>query len=222
MSKKSSRPKTSSTATAPQDSKDLILLAALPDVAFDGWHDGLIAAAAAKCDISVEDAEKLFPAGTTDLVLHFSDWADARMVERLEKKDLSGMKVRDKIALGVRTRLEVLAPWKQAVSTALAHMGLPPRNLHLPPRVWQTADHIWWIAGDTATDYNHYTKRILLSGVISTTTCFWLSDDSDAHADSWRFLDRRIDNVLKLGKFLGTLGGKFRHERPTTKEKTRA
>jgi ubiquinone biosynthesis protein COQ9 len=114
------------------------------------------------------------------------------------------MRVRDRITLGVRTRLEVLAPHKQSLSTALAHMSLPPRNLKLAKLVWETADKIWWAAGVSATDYNHYPKRFLLSGVLSATALFWLNDKSSGHADTWEFLDRRIENVMKVGQKIAT------------------
>ncbi len=81
--------------------------------------------------------------------------------------------------------------------------------------VWQTADVIWNWAGDEAEDYNHYTKRILLSGVITATTVRWLNDKSENHHETHEFLDRRINNVLKLGqgagKILGPILGQFKN-----------
>jgi ubiquinone biosynthesis protein COQ9 len=177
-----------------------LLEAALPDVAFDGWSDELLAKAGARLKISSEEAEEAFPQGAVSLVRYFSEWADAKTIEKLTSRKLATLKVREKIALGVRTRLEILTPHKPAVSSALAFMALPPRNIHLPKMVWATADKIWRAAGDTATDYNHYTKRILLSGVLTSTTLYWLNDQSGDNENTWKFLDRRIDNVLKIGQ----------------------
>lgn len=177
-----------------------LLLAALPDVAFDGWHDELLAAAAVRAGIAEEEAEAAFPGGTHDLALYLSEWADEEMRQRLTREDLSALRVRDRVARGVEIRLDILAPWKQAVSSALCYLGAPPCGLLLPARVWRTADIIWQAAGDTATDYNRYTKRFLLSGVLTATLLYWLGDDSPGHADTRAFLARRIDNVLKAGK----------------------
>lgn len=186
------------------DLQDKILQAALPDVPFDGWTVALLERAADKAGIDGHDLHAAFPDGVTGLIAHFSRWADAQTLLRLEKANLADMRVRDRITLGVRTRLEVLAPHKQSLSTALAHMSLPPRNLKLAKLVWETADKIWWAAGDSATDYNHYTKRFLLSGVLSATALFWLNDKSSGHADTWEFLDRRIENVMKVGQKIAT------------------
>ncbi|MGH6948453.1 MAG: COQ9 family protein, partial [Kiloniellales bacterium] len=56
---------------------------------------------------------------------------------------------------------------------------------------------------DTATDYNYYSKRLLLAGVMSATLLVWLDDRSESHATTWRFLDRRLDEVIAIGGRLG-------------------
>lgn len=182
-----------------------ILEAALPDVAFDGWTGELLARAAKRLKLDEDDVAAAFPEGPLGLVKYFSEWANLGMIEKLPAKKLATLKVREKVALGVRTRLELLAPHKQAVAAALAFLAPPPKNLLLPKMVWTTADVIWRAAGDTATDYNHYTKRILLSGVLTSTTLYWLNDKSDDNEKTWAFLARRIDNVLKIGQVLGKL-----------------
>ncbi len=106
---------------------------------------------------------------------------------------------------------------REAVRAALTFLALPPRNIHLPKCVWATADKIWRAAGDTATDYNHYTKRILLSGVLSATTLYWLNDDSAKKEKTWAFLDRRIDNVLKIGQGMNQVIGKLKNKKESHK-----
>ena len=180
--------------------KTKFLLTALPDVPFDGWTEELMARAAKKLKVSEAQVKKSFPAGVQDLVVYFSHWATAEAVQKMQKMNLATMRVRDRITVGVRIRLEILTPHKQAESAALSYMALPPRSFQLPKLVWHAADKIWWTAGDTATDYNHYTKRALLSGVITSTTLYWLNDASKNHEQTWAFLDRRIENVLKIGQ----------------------
>jgi ubiquinone biosynthesis protein COQ9 len=177
--------------------KTKILLLALPDVPFDGWTDSLLERAAERARV---ESTAAFPKGIKELVEYFSIWANDETLAKLKKSKLETMRVRDKITLGVRTRLEILQPHKQAVSAALAFMALPPRNLAMPKLVWTTADMLWRAAGDTATDYNYYTKRLLLSGVLTSTTLYWLNDTSKNHASTWQFLDRRIGDVLKIGQ----------------------
>jgi len=196
--------------TGTQDVRRALLEAALPDIAFDGWQDSVLERACEKTGIGIEDAEKALPDGMAGLALYFSAWADEKMLQSLAGEDLGALRIRDRVAQGVRRRLEILTPWKQAVSAAGAMLGLSAQGLAVPKAVWQTADRIWIAAGDTSTDYNRYTKRLLLSGVLSATTLCWLGDDSPGQQETWDFLDRRIDNVLTLGRGLGSMGDKLR------------
>jgi ubiquinone biosynthesis protein COQ9 len=190
---------------SPSPFKTKFLLTALPDVPFDGWTPELMARTADRLKIGEERLLVEFPEGERDLVLYFSFWATEETLKRLTKRKLADLRVRDRITLGVRTRLEILSPHKQAMAAALAFMARPPLSFFVPKLIWHAADKIWWAGGDTATDYNHYTKRALLSGVITATTLFWLNDSSKNHEQTWAFLDRRIDNVLKVGMKIAQL-----------------
>ena len=66
---------------------------------------------------------------------------------------------------------------------------------------WRTVDRIWRLAGDTAVDFNHYTKRITLGAVYAATLLVWLDDRSDGNADTAAFLDRRLDEVMRFEKW---------------------
>ncbi len=180
--------------------KTKFLLAALPDIPFDGWTEALMNRTAEKLKLPAAKVAQAFPAGVRDLAAYLFYWATDETLAKLKKKKMDKMRVRDRIRLGVQTRLEILAPYKPAVSSAIAYLTIPPRSLMMPKLVWHTADKIWWAAGDTATDYNHYTKRLLLSGVLTTTTFYWLNDTSKNHQKTWDFLDRRIEDVMKIGQ----------------------
>lgn len=185
--------------------KDAILENALPNIPFDGWHMQTLVSAAQKAGYEPAMVLSVFPAGVKDAIRHLSFWADMRMLEKLKAHKNPPSRVRDKIALAVRTRLEILAPCKEAERLAIAYWVRPMRKWEGAKLVWKTADGIWEWAGDTATDYNRYTKRGLLSGVLAATTLVWLTDTSKGSQDSWAFLDRRIDDVLRAGKIVGRL-----------------
>lgn len=180
-----------------QKERDAVIKAALRHVAFDGWTVAALARGAKDAKIKTP-VETLFPRGATQAVAHFSDWADRKSLENVQEKQLAKMRVRDRIAHCVRLRLSFLAPHRAAVSAA----SLSPVT---PRSVWRTADRIWWTAGDTSTDYNHYTKRLLLSGVLASTTLYWLNDASGDEAATSAFLDRRLDEVMKVGQALSRL-----------------
>ena len=116
-------------------------------------------------------------------------------------------------------RMEVLQPFREAERQALAWWSLPHRQARGVRVLWRTADRIWGWAGDKAADYNRYTKRALLSGVIGATTLAWLGDDNGNMEEAEAFLDRRIENVMKWGNRLGRVkdaGGPWKIRREKT------
>jgi ubiquinone biosynthesis protein COQ9 len=180
--------------------KDALLVAALPNVVFDGWSVAALRAGARDAGIDMAAASALFPRGSVDMVEWFNDWADRGMIERLAAAPLAEMKVRDRVAEGVRARLAILAPHREAARRGLAVLAQPqhaPLALNL---VYRTVDAIWYAAGDTATDYNFYTKRALLAAVYGATMLCWLEDRSPDGAVTAAFLRRRLDEAMALPK----------------------
>lgn len=187
--------------------RDALIEATLPHIAFDGWAAQALRHGAADLELPPEAVERAFPGGAADAVAHFIAKADREMLDALDKMDLPSMKVRDRIATAIRVRLEQAADHKEAVRKALAFTALPQYAGLALKSLYRTVDAIWYAAGDTATDYNFYTKRALLAGVYSATLLYWLEDKSEGHEATWAFLDRRIANVMSIPKLTGKLRG---------------
>jgi ubiquinone biosynthesis protein COQ9 len=177
-----------------------ILEAALPDVPFDGWTGSVLLRAAKTSGVDHGLARLAFPNGARDLAEYFLADGDRRMIERLAKSDLASMKIREKITFAVRTRLEVDAGNREALRRASTSLLIPPASGSAVKSLYNTVDAIWVAIGDTSTDYNFYTKRATLAGVFTTTLACWFADESDDHADTWAFLDRRIADVMQVEK----------------------
>ena len=184
------------TATTP---KDRLLKAAVMHVPFDGWSQATFDAAIADSGVDRTVAESVCPRGAIDLALYFHAKGDAAMLARLAEADLADMKFRDRVAAAVRFRLEVVED-KETVRRGTALFALPIYAADGAKAIWDTADAIWTALGDTSEDVNWYTKRATLSGVYSATVLYWLGDTSEDHADTWAFLDRRIDDVMQIEK----------------------
>jgi ubiquinone biosynthesis protein COQ9 len=183
--------------------RERLIVAMLPDVAFDGWSRAALRHAARRAGIPAEEALALFPSGAPDMVAEFSRWADREMLERLaaaQPASLSG-----RIALALRLRFEVLWPWREAVRHALAVLALPhntPLGLRL---LYETVDAMWRGAGDGATDFSFYTKRATLAAIQAAATLYWLDDRSPDAADTLAFIDRRLADLHRLGSLRGRL-----------------
>ncbi|MDE2230264.1 MAG: COQ9 family protein [Alphaproteobacteria bacterium] len=190
--------------------RDKVVLAMLPDVPFEGWSRRALAHAARRLDLTEAESASLFPRGARDAIAAFSDWADHKTELALARENFARLKLRERIALGVRTRLAVLEPHREAVRRMLAFLALPA-NLLLGPRLlYRTVDMLWHAAGDRASDFSFYTKRGLLAGIYAATTLYWLDDKSPDHAATAEFLDRRIATVMQIPKLRARAAESFR------------
>lgn len=181
------------------DSKERLLDAALMHVPFDGWSEATFRAAAADAGIDLETARAICPRGAVELALAFHQRGDDAMAARLSITDMSEMRFRDKVAAAVRFRIEAIDD-REAVRRGMTLFALPNHAADGARALWGTADRIWTELGDTSDDLNWYTKRATLSGVYSATLLYWLGDTSPGHADTWAFLDRRIEDVMRIEK----------------------
>lgn len=186
--------------TATDDLRDRLLDAMLPNVPFDGWSVNCINHAAKALEIDPALARNALPRGAIDAIALHSTRADQRMVEALAARGLDDLKIRDRITLAVRLRLEQNEGEREAVRRAVQFLALPPGGPLAAKLIYKTVDAIWHGIGDTSTDFSFYTKRAILAGVYSATLAFWLQDDSEGRAKTWEFLDRRIGDVMNIYK----------------------
>ncbi len=177
------------------------LAVALPNhAAFDGWSGQALALAAADAGIGPAVARLAFPDGAMDMIDAWFAAVDGQMLAALPPGRLAAMKVRERITALVEARLDAVIPSLEALRRATQILAQPQNLLRAARLGWRAADVMWRAAGDTATDYNHYTKRALLAGVYGSTVTVLLADDSEGHAETRAFLRRRIDNVMSFEK----------------------
>jgi ubiquinone biosynthesis protein COQ9 len=175
-----------------------LIAAMLPDVAFDGWTNRALRNAARRADIPVGEAMALFPRGAADLIAAFSHWADRRMLERLETAGAAECSLSRRVALALRLRFEVLAPWREGMRRGLSVLAMP-QNAGLGLRLlYGTVDAIWQGVGDQSTDFSFYTRRATLAGVYAAAALYWLDDRSPDFADTHAFIERRVLDLHRL------------------------
>jgi len=194
---------TAATATADLTLDELraALAPAIADAAvFDGWSHAALIAASETVQVDPDLARLAFPGGPMDMIAAWIDSIDAAMAKALPREALATMKVRARITALVQARLDAVAGREEALRRALAIMAMPQNAARAAKRGWASADKMWRAAGDTATDYNHYTKRAILASLYAATLAVFVDDESDGKAETRAFLDRRIENVMQFEK----------------------
>lgn len=180
-----------------------LLDAIRPEVPFDGWSETAFRAAVAAEGMDPALARVICPRGAIDLACDYHRAADRAAEAAIRAEDWPGMSYREKVAASVRLRLELVDP--ELVRRAASAFALPHNAATGAKLMWESADTIWRALGDSSTDGNWYTKRAMLSGVLSATVLFWMGDESEGHAESWAFLDNRIAEVMQIERIKGRL-----------------
>ena len=183
---------------------DEIRLALAPAIgrnaAFDGWSAAAVKSAAEEIGVDADVASLAVKGGAMAMIDAWIDSIDLELARRLPPEELNAMKIRARITALLATRMEIMAPDREALRRAMAIMAMP-QNLPRAAKIgWRSADRMWRLAGDTASDFNHYTKRMTLSAVYGSLLTVFVNDESENFADSRAFLDRRIDNVMQFEK----------------------
>ncbi len=170
------------------------------NAAFDGWGDAARDMAADAAGVDRDVAALAYDGGAIAMIDAWFAHVDAAMLAALPPERLATTKIREKIAALVEARLEAVAANRESLRRALAILAMPQNALRAARLGWRSVDLMWRAAGDTATDYNHYTKRAILLGVYAATITVFLDDESEGLGDTRAFLARRIEGIMRFEK----------------------
>jgi ubiquinone biosynthesis protein COQ9 len=188
-----------------------LALAVGENAVFDGWSRQAVDSAAGQLGIDPVQARLAFPKNPAAMIDVYLQEVDRALEAYFTPERIGGLKIREKIRALIWKRLEIMEPAREAIRRALAILAMP-QNVPLGLRIgWRTADAMWRIAGDTSTDFNHYTKRMTLGAVYGSTLLVWLDDRSEEMSETAAFLDRRIDDVMQFEKFKAPWRGSSDH-----------
>ena len=165
---------------------------------FDGWSRTALDGAAAELSVPADRAALCFPGGAIDMIDAWFAMIDRSMAATLEAQGVREMKIRARIRAAVLARLGEAARHPDALRRALAILGRPGNARRAAKLGWRAADAMWRAAGDSSVDFAWYSKRATLSAVYAATLMAWMDDDSEGFVDTHAFLDRRIDDVMKI------------------------
>lgn len=168
---------------------------------FDGWTDTALAEAARTARVDEDVARLAFKDGAMAMIGAWIATVDNAMAAALPSEKLGTMKIRERIRSLVQFRLDAVATREEALRRALAVMAMPRNAAEAVRMGWHSADLMWRLAGDTATDWNHYSKRAILASLYAATLAILVNDESLEKVETRAFLDRRIEGVMRFEKF---------------------
>ncbi len=178
--------------------KPELLAKLLENAPFDGLSSRSLLLAGKELDLSKGQLQIIAPDGIISMIDYWFSLADNFMIDALKARQ--GLKIREKAALCVRSRLEFFGQNKEAYRQAVAILAMPTNSIRAAKIGARFADCAWRAFGDQSTDFNFYTKRTMLLGVDIATALVFLGDESEENYETWDFLDRRIQNIMEIEK----------------------
>ena len=180
--------------------RDQILDAALRIVPFEGWTDRTLVQAVARAELPEGSGALYFPDGALGLIRHWNRRTVDHVEAEIAARGLGNLGTTQRIREAVLIALAAIGPHTTAMRRAISRLGLPDAAGEAPRQLWAMSDAIWAAIGDTSTDFNFYSKRAVLSGVLASTTLSWLNDPDPDKASARAHLDRRLANVGQFEK----------------------
>lgn len=194
-------------ATPLQALRDRLALAVGDNAVFDGWTATAVESAATQAGADPAQARLAFGRDPAAMVEAYAGAVDAALADRFPPDRMAAMKIRERITELLWERLQIMGPAREAIRSGLAILAMPHNALKGARLGWRGADRMWRLAGDTATDFNHYTKRLTLGAVYSATLLAWLDDQSDGWVETRAFLERRIADVMRFEQWKAEIRG---------------
>lgn len=195
-----------------QETREKILNASLAFVKIHGWSREAIAQGAESIGYPGV-VHGMFPNGAIELIQHFIASTNAALIEQL-KQEMQTQSTdgssspspppspKEFAIRAIRLRLEMLIPYKEHWPQALAIMTLPQNVQVSLAHMLTLVDDICYCAGDRSVNIDWYTRRIGIASIYKMAELHMIQDTTIDHADTWTFLERRMDEALQIQEFL--------------------
>ncbi len=160
------------------------------------FSDNFFSILAANSSIDEAEIMMLFPGNIKQFVYELEEYCDYLAI-----KKNNCIRVRDKIKQEILNRLRIGDKKHIDLLSRLQEFYMIPSNCNLfLETTWSSANNMWMNIGDKSTDFNYYTKRLILSTVYKSTLCYYLRDKSKTYKNTLDFLDSAIEKVMAIGK----------------------
>ena len=146
--------------------------------------------------IDINETELLFPEGNIDLIKFTLDQLNKELEEYCKKIDLIRLPVHKRIKKVLLSKISLMNKNKLFYRTIFLNLLIPKKNFSLSNQLYNSVDQIWFIAGDSSTDFNFYTKRLILSGIYSRVILFFFNNNNQEELEN--ILDESLKRVSKI------------------------
>ena len=146
--------------------------------------------------LNINEIELLFPEGNIDLIKFTLEQLNKELEEYCKKIDLIRLPVHKRIKKVLLSKISLMNKNKLFYRSIFLNLLIPKKNFSLSNQLYNSVDQIWFIAGDSSTDFNFYTKRLILSGIYSRVILFFFNNNNQEELEN--VLDESLKRVSKI------------------------
>jgi len=146
--------------------------------------------------IDINETELLFPEGNIDLIQFTLEQLNKELEEYCRKIDLIRLPVHKRIKKVLLSKISIMNKNKLFYRSIFLNLLLPKKNFSLSSQLYNSVDQIWFIAGDSSTDFNFYTKRLILSVIYSRIMLYFFNNNNQEELEN--ILDDSLQKVSKI------------------------
>ena len=164
----------------------------------NGFTTNTLKSVSNKFNLDTNETEILFPEGNNDLIKFALEQLNVDLENACKKIDLSRLPVHKRIRKILLLKLSMMHKDKSFYKKIFLNLLIPKRNILMPIQLYKSIDQIWFMAGDTSTDFNFYTKRLILGGIYTRVVLFFFNNDDQSELE--KILDTNLRRVSKIPK----------------------
>ena len=176
--------------------KEDILKKAKKIVSIEGWSSEIFSKLQ-KQNIEKNDLFYFFPDGYKDLLEYALQNINEKLEYKLKKINLINFPINKRIKKILLLRFDILNEDKEFYKKTFNHLLLPTNNKISKKSLYNSVNTMWYLAGDNSTDFNFYTKRLILSGVYTNALFVFFSKEMKHVEEN---IDKNLKRISKIPK----------------------
>ena len=161
----------------------------------NGWNDNLIFFISENSNFNYEEIRVLFPNGYRELLQMYLDEVNQKMINESSKLDLLHLRVHERVRELIKIRLDIILIEKKLFSKTFFHLSTPNNYKFTSKNLYKVVDQIWYLAGDTSTDFNYYSKRLILASVYTSVMVHFINNND--FSETIKILNKQLKRVSK-------------------------
>ena len=176
--------------------KSIILQKLKKIVSDEGWSEKVLKQLLQN-GVEKSDLVTYFQYDYKELLKYSLEELNNSLEKEINKINIINYSLNKRIKKILMLRFNILNNDKEFYKKTFYHLLIPSNNKIMKSSLYKSVDTMWYLAGDNSTDFNFYTKRLILA-VIYVNALFVLFNKNFDEVES--NIDRNLKKISKIPK----------------------